>query len=407
MILARCPHCETTFRATPEALKLRAGKVRCGKCQEVFNALDYIVVEASIARPSVEPFPGSGFELAPTPSDETSKEIKETVSEAASTSRPVTPVDEPTGAETETESDLAPSLDTGERPGASQILDNSGVASNAQPDVALPSEATSLDLIDVQHFDETTPDTPTSPEVTEAQDNTAPSDPAVTQDTQETESAETTPPHADPLFEAKDAGLMAVRDTSELPGYSKWNEGTLSAPSMQFEEPRRTGWIGVVLALVLTLMMLVQVIHHWRIDIAQRWPDSRPWLEEACRSLDCTVPYPRDASLINLEASELQIDPERGNMIVLHMTIKNRAAFPQAFPSVALTLTDARDNVVVRRILAPEEWLPNLDRKASQPEAEPISTPDAFPASKEIAARLWIDAKDTGAVGYRLFVFYP
>ena len=42
-MLTRCPACATSFRVTPEQLKLRAGKVRCGKCQTVFNAIDSLL----------------------------------------------------------------------------------------------------------------------------------------------------------------------------------------------------------------------------------------------------------------------------------------------------------------------------------------------------------------------------
>jgi ribosomal protein L11 methyltransferase len=40
MMLTRCPTCSTAFRVTPEQLKARAGKVRCGHCSAVFNALE-------------------------------------------------------------------------------------------------------------------------------------------------------------------------------------------------------------------------------------------------------------------------------------------------------------------------------------------------------------------------------
>ncbi|MDH5599829.1 MAG: zinc-ribbon domain-containing protein, partial [Gammaproteobacteria bacterium] len=36
----RCPKCETCFRVTERHLAIAKGKVRCGKCQLVFNALD-------------------------------------------------------------------------------------------------------------------------------------------------------------------------------------------------------------------------------------------------------------------------------------------------------------------------------------------------------------------------------
>ena len=44
-MLTRCPECTTHFRVTPEQLKARAGRVRCGECQHVFNALDTLIEE--------------------------------------------------------------------------------------------------------------------------------------------------------------------------------------------------------------------------------------------------------------------------------------------------------------------------------------------------------------------------
>ena len=52
----RCPECLTTFRVSPEQLKARAGKVRCGQCQQVFNALDNMVDETHTG---VQPAPRS------------------------------------------------------------------------------------------------------------------------------------------------------------------------------------------------------------------------------------------------------------------------------------------------------------------------------------------------------------
>lgn len=43
MMLTRCPGCSTTFRVTPEQVKVRHGKVRCGRCQHVFDAIEFLV----------------------------------------------------------------------------------------------------------------------------------------------------------------------------------------------------------------------------------------------------------------------------------------------------------------------------------------------------------------------------
>ena len=41
-----CPHCQTQFLVTDEQLSQYQGKVRCGHCLNVFNAIDYIVEES-------------------------------------------------------------------------------------------------------------------------------------------------------------------------------------------------------------------------------------------------------------------------------------------------------------------------------------------------------------------------
>ena len=61
---SRCPNCQTVFRITPEQMKARAGKVRCGQCQAVFNALDSLLEEEK----PVTPVPTPVIALAPTPS---------------------------------------------------------------------------------------------------------------------------------------------------------------------------------------------------------------------------------------------------------------------------------------------------------------------------------------------------
>ncbi|MDP7042117.1 MAG: zinc-ribbon domain-containing protein, partial [Gammaproteobacteria bacterium] len=40
-----CPECETTFRLSADDLRLARGQVRCGECDHVFNALEYLSEE--------------------------------------------------------------------------------------------------------------------------------------------------------------------------------------------------------------------------------------------------------------------------------------------------------------------------------------------------------------------------
>ena len=59
-MLTRCPACETHFRVTAEQLKARSGRVRCGECQHVFNALDSLIEEPmAVIAPAVAELPQS------------------------------------------------------------------------------------------------------------------------------------------------------------------------------------------------------------------------------------------------------------------------------------------------------------------------------------------------------------
>ena len=49
----RCPACNTVFRVTSEQLRAKAGKVKCGYCQYIFNAFDELIDERSKTPPPV------------------------------------------------------------------------------------------------------------------------------------------------------------------------------------------------------------------------------------------------------------------------------------------------------------------------------------------------------------------
>src|SRR4051812_6800826 len=50
-IVTRCPGCSTAFRASQEHLSVRGGKVRCGRCNKVFDAREHALPAYSVAGP--------------------------------------------------------------------------------------------------------------------------------------------------------------------------------------------------------------------------------------------------------------------------------------------------------------------------------------------------------------------
>ncbi|HSG22153.1 MAG TPA: DUF3426 domain-containing protein, partial [Azonexus sp.] len=176
-------------------------------------------------------------------------------------------------------------------------------------------------------------------------------------------------------------------------GYNRWAAGTLTGSALgdfDGDTPHRAVWPFVIVALLLAIVLLGQLLFHFRTELVQRWPSSAALFELAA----VDVPLPRNSELVAIETSDLQSDNARG-LFVLQATLRNRAGYAQAWPALELTLTDTSDTVVSRRVLMAQDYLP------------PATDPAAFPANGETAIKLWIEAKNIGAAGYRLYVFYP
>ncbi len=146
---------------------------------------------------------------------------------------------------------------------------------------------------------------------------------------------------------------------------------------------------------VAAALLAGQAAYAYRGELALLWPGSRPWLAAACRELRCTIPLPQHADLISLEFSELAAERGVPGVLTLSAVLRNRARFAQALPALELTLTDAQDRPLARRVLAPADYL------GARAAREPV-----FAAGSEANFRLHIDAAGLGASGYRLYVFY-
>jgi len=162
--------------------------------------------------------------------------------------------------------------------------------------------------------------------------------------------------------------------------------------------PRRRSRSGVLWALgacAAALVLAGQLVHAYRGELAAFAPGTRSWLAAACRPLGCTIPLPQQAELIGIEASELAAERGAAGVLTLSGVLRNRATFAQAHPALELTLTDAQDRPLARRILSPKDYL-----------GERAARETAFPAGGEASFRLHIDAAGLGASGYRIYLFY-
>ncbi|MBN8455386.1 DUF3426 domain-containing protein, partial [Accumulibacter sp.] len=173
----------------------------------------------------------------------------------------------------------------------------------------------------------------------------------------------------------------------------QWLAEVPGAPSPAERSVRTTF---LVVAVLLACVLAGQLVFHQRGSIAISVPALRPLLEALSAAFGSEMPLPRQAALVRIESSDLQADPGRGKLLVLQATLRNRAAYAQAYPALELTLTDTRDKAIARRVLLPEEYL------------SPAALSDGpFPTNAEMEVKLWLEAQQIDAAGYRLYLFYP
>ncbi|MCK9201324.1 MAG: zinc-ribbon and DUF3426 domain-containing protein [Gallionella sp.] len=160
--------------------------------------------------------------------------------------------------------------------------------------------------------------------------------------------------------------------------------------------PRKRRWLWITASSLLALLLLLQTMYFFRVELAARLPGLKPVLIGYCMALDCTVPLPQNPDLMSIESSELEADPEHENQIVLVALLRNRATHVQAFPVLELSLNDTQDKVVARRLFKPADYLPATESEAA-----------GLRPNRELNIRLRLDTTDLRPTGYRLALFYP
>ena len=299
-MITHCPSCQTHFRVHAEQLAARAGQVRCGKCNRVFDALEHLIEEIAPAREPSMPHEQAAMRALT----------------AAAVSVPA------------------------EAGGVSAEVQEPAIAASPDQEVETMFAGTGMSR-------------------------------AATLEPAQPASVES---WAASGADAFDFGPIAAADPAK----------------------RARRWPWLLGALLLLLVLLAQAAYLYRSALIVLLPQAKPYAVALCATLGCDLPLPRRIELMSIEASDLQADTTNPNVMVLSATLKNRAIFDQQLPLLELTLTDAQDQPVVRRVLAPSDYL----GKSANAQA-------GFAANSEIAIKVFIEGSQVKATGYRLYLFYP
>ncbi|MEO7494942.1 MAG: DUF3426 domain-containing protein [Massilia sp.] len=147
-------------------------------------------------------------------------------------------------------------------------------------------------------------------------------------------------------------------------------------------------------AALLALLLVLQAGVTFRNVLAARSPALKPVLAALCAPFGCKVELPAQIEALSVEAGELQ--PAGNGTFQFTSLLRNQSDLSQAWPHLALELTDDNNKPLVRRVFAPADYLPAGSVAAK-----------GFGARSEQPVRLHFELNQLKASGYNIAVFYP
>ena len=124
---------------------------------------------------------------------------------------------------------------------------------------------------------------------------------------------------------------------------------------------RRGLWL--LLAVLAGALLLMQLAYVYRNELVTRVPSLLPTARAACAQLRCEVSFVRHLDRISVasitleQAAASQAEGQSSNL-TLKFSMRNRFDKIQPWPHLSVELNDASGTPVIRKVLAPELYLP-------------------------------------------------
>ncbi|WP_374675947.1 zinc-ribbon and DUF3426 domain-containing protein [Ideonella sp.] len=412
-LATRCPACHTVFRVVQDQLRVSEGWVRCGQCQEVFNALESLFDLDTAPAPVPAPAPVSP-PSPPSPPPPAAAEPSAVASLPHAAPPPGPPEMPPAGGHAAPRADeSAPAVPWTEDDDAlAEALARELAASPADNWAPAPPAAAlrATDPAPSPEWPQAT-DPATDAAAIAAADFAAPAVPRPAAPLGTSPMASEPPPRAVLVRQSADADAPAgepdaaeptpsrfmgpmpswAGDTSALrrgrgtrrsrgsdaspppgpeddapqapppPPKRRRARGASSTPAFVRQAERDAAWqrpavragLGAM-ALLLSVSLAGQAAYRHRDTLAAREPAWAPVLAAGCQWLGCELRAPLALDPLRLEASDL-VRTERDQVLRLTADLHNTAGHAVRRPALDVSFTDASGRLLARRVFPPGE----------------------------------------------------
>jgi len=316
-VLTQCPSCQTIFRITSEILRVAHGQVRCGRCHTQFDALQRLVEETEVEETS------SGRYVKPEPQPDPEPEPIE--------------VEEPAEQE-----DITLEGRHSEITGTYRVMDD---PDDLQVRQEVTEEWVELDEVDDLDEERVSDSGIEVSEHVEAEDfyESAAEAGEGFGDAQEVAESEQER-FARRLADQQERSHEAAESESELQQIAGVRASS------------HTELIWKILGAPLLLLLLVQVVHHYRSDLA-RSPGLGAAVTTVYGALGMKLTPDWQLHAYEIKQWGVLSDPAQPGTLKVRASVTNRARYAQPYPLLKLVLEDRWGDQVRAREFEPREYL--------------------------------------------------
>ena len=430
-LATKCPHCNTIFRVAADQLKLRGGIVRCGTCKEVFDGNAALVDPSAALLPSAGPIPP--VPVAPILPPVLALDIPDdTPPYAGDEAEPVYTLDfdtsfDPFGILPETaqlkadqderrddEEAIELDLDIGQAlPGEPEAEPEAVPESGPEPEPAPVIAATAVPMAPFRRREtEEAPAFVTYLRDSRREPKFEAEAPAAAEPVAEPEAetykvsldkpaqpapagARQEPTLSDHSFDLPEGSAPPADELHVLDDLPPVEEPAFVTQGRRREQSGKALRIAMAAgAVALLLLLLLQVMTTFRNPLAAQFPQFKPALAALCSVSGCQVDLPAQIEALAIEQGELQtLAPYRFSYV---SQLRNLGRSAQAWPNIELILNDDDGKPVLRRVVAPRDYLP-----------AGTDVSKGFAPRSEQNIKLYFSLDQLAASGYHIAIFYP
>ncbi|MEP6609711.1 MAG: DUF3426 domain-containing protein [Burkholderiaceae bacterium] len=394
-LATKCPQCGALFRVVADQIKLRGGLVRCGQCRAVFDAIgsltyvdDSALAQTRTVTALTEPMVRRPAAPSPSPNTPAARAAQTDPSvKRHREPRPRPPIT----TSSESRQALGPVTTLRIAPTAPATLANAPLRRSA-------------------------PSSTVSPERTEREDGArkrsrSKRERALLEQAESVAGVPTliAPGGREQVAAGSIVDGIEVIELAALPSEAEGQPSRSAAATEADSEPEfiRDGTNGhrhgfsIIFgggSLLLAALVAVQLAVIFRAELVARLPQARDALLAVCGVFGCTVGWPTHVDQLAVIGSELQTVPGT-DVLELTAVIRNRAPFKQALPALEVTLTDARNRPIARKVFTPADYLAAAGEPSSRLD-------DGFASGSDFTIRLFLEARGVQAAGFLVYPFF-